>query len=205
MDENGSISFTKTKKSIDICINGMVLDYASYFTPYDKRIELLIDYLLSIEFKDGGYSWNKEGYISDPDATIAVLEGFLSYRMAGLKYRVEEIKSSEKKAIEFLLSNNLFMVGDKSYTKLSYPYRYKYNVLRVLEYLANAKIPYDDRMFDALNWLNNKQKSEGVWYLENIYIGNTHFKVEEKNKASRFITLKAKYILKYYKIPLNYR
>lgn len=81
--------------------------------------------------------------------------------------------------------------ADKRFRKLSFPYRYRYDLLRALEYFADKQVPYDPRMQPALDWLEAKRKKDGRWYLENEHKGNVHFTMEEVGKPSRFITLKA--------------
>jgi hypothetical protein len=83
------------------------------------------------------------------------------------------------------------MSEGKRYLKLSYPYRYRYNILRALEYFASKKVPHDKRMDRALSWLSDKRSPDGRWHLENIHKGNVHFNMEEIRRPSRFITLKA--------------
>ena len=58
--------------------------------------------------------------------------------------------------------------------------------------------PYDDRLESALEWLKGKRKTTGCWHLENIHNGNVHFDLEERQKPSRFITLKALLIQKHF-------
>ncbi len=198
MLENGGINFAKTIVQSDVAVDGMILDYASYFCPDEKRIERLAGYILSQVKPDGGYSWNTEKSISDPHTTICVLEGFHEYQKAGFSSHLQEIESSKRKAVAYLLSNGLFMNDDKRYLKLSLPYRYRYDVLRVLEYFASERIPYDDRMAPAVTWLRDKRKASGRWLLENVHRGNQHFELEEKQGPSRFITLKALSILQYF-------
>jgi len=98
-----------------------------------------------------------------------------------------------------LLSNRLFIDHcDKRFRKLSYPYRYRYDLLRALEYFARHQVPFDIRMQPAIDWLQGKRQKTGVWHLENQHPGNVHFPLEEVGKPSRFITLKALYILRYF-------
>ncbi len=197
MLENGGINFAKTMVQSDVAVDGMILNYASHFCPDEKRIQRLAEYILSQSKPNGGYSWDKAALKSDPHTTICVLEGFYEYKKAGFTSLLTDIRLSEKRAVEYLLSNSLFMSEDGRYLKLSYPYRYRYDILRVLEYFAAEKTPYDKRMEPALEWLWYKRKVTGCWHLENIYKGNVHFDLEEKHKPSRFITLKALYIHKY--------
>lgn len=195
---SGGINFSKTMLQSDVCVDGMVLDYASYFCPADERVPLLAEFILSQSKPDGGYSWDPDGLKSDAHTTICVLEGFHAYKRAGFSRHLEEIELSEKRAVEYILSNGLFMSDDKRYVKLSYPYRYRYDVLRVLEYFAAEKISYDERMEPALEWLSRKQNAVGSWNLENLHPGNIHFELEDRRKPSRFITLKALTIQKYF-------
>lgn len=198
MLETGGINFAKTMVQSDVCIDGMILDYASYFCPDEKRIVNLVEFILSKAKPDGGYSWDENAMQSDPHTTICMLEGFLSYRNAGFTCLLDEIHNSEIEAIEYLFSKELFINDDKRFLKLSYPYRYRYDLLRMLDYLALRKYPYDVRLIPALEWLKDKSKTTGYWHLENIHNGNVHFNLEERQKPSRFITLKALHIQKHF-------
>ncbi|MGB7595416.1 MAG: hypothetical protein WBL80_07605 [Erysipelotrichaceae bacterium] len=199
MLEDGSINFAKSAPRIDLCINGMFLNYAAYFQPKEKRLERLINFILTAAKSDGGYSWDLLSSKSDPHTTICILEGFQSFIETGSPYRHQDIETVKREAIEYLLSNTMFMQDDQRYLKLSFPYRYRYDVLRVLEYFANAQTPYDIRMKPAIDWLKSKQKEDGCWYLEHVHKGNTHFEMEVKGKSSRFITLKALFVLNWQK------
>lgn len=179
-------------------VNGMLLQYTSYFCPGEARIEDLAAFILSTKKSDGGYSWDEQSITSVHHTTICVLEGSHEYIRAGYKDLLKRMQDSEKSAREWLLSNNLFMSADKRYQKLSHPYRYRYGILRVLEYFAKEKIPYDKRIDPAFTWLGKKQQPSGFSHLENIHKGNMHFPLEEKGKPIRFITLKALFIKKVY-------
>lgn len=197
MLDNGGVNFAKTMVQSDVAVDGMILDYASYFCPEEKRVDRLAEYILTQAKPDGGYSWDASGPISDPHTTICVLEGFHAYKKAGFTCHLKNIQIAEKKAIEYLLSNGLFMSGDERYRNLSYPYRYHYSVLRALEYFVSKKVPYDNRMDRAISWLLDKRSTSGFWHLENTYKGNVHFNMEEIRQPSRFITLKALNIQKH--------
>ena len=147
---------------------------------------------------DGGFSWDAGAKTGDPHTTICVLEGLGQYRTA-VAHDGSDIVSVESKAIDFLLTRRLYMDSDdKRFLKLSYPYRYRYDLLRVLEYFATYAVPFDGRMLPALRWLQDKRHSDGLWHLENRHKGNLHFDMEETGKPSRFMTIKALFVLQHY-------
>jgi len=200
MNDDGSMNLSKYKHPSDTCVDGMILDYSSYFCKDEPRIVKLVDHLLSVQKTDGGFTWDINSEKSDPHTTICVLEGFGQYRISGSQYRLCDIETSKAKAVNFLLSNRLFVDdADKRFRKNSYPYRYWYDLLRALEYFASQEVSFDERMQPAIDWLQSKRKKDGLWYLENQHKGNVHFSMEEVNAPSRFITLKALHILRAYK------
>lgn len=197
----GGINLAKSEHDSDICVEGMALNYGAYFSPRNPEVIRVVKHLLEVQKKDGGFSWDATSEKGDPHTTICVLEGLHQVEASVPDHGISEIKDATDKAIEYLLANHLFIDdADRRFQKLSYPYRYRYDLLRVLEYFATHKVPYDNRMSDALVWLMKKRRSTGVWYLENIHKGNQHFLMEEEKRPSRFITLKALYIARYFKL-----
>ncbi|MEN6530532.1 MAG: hypothetical protein ABFD17_01955 [Anaerolineaceae bacterium] len=87
---------------------------------------------------------------------------------------------------------------DRRFSRLSYPYRYRYDLLRALELFTDLGSPLHPKMLPALEWLREKQNSDGLWQLEHAHKGNVHFEMEVVRQPSRFITLKAVRILRNY-------
>lgn len=208
--KDGGINYAKTKivKYSDVCINGMILNFASYFNSKDSKLHSIIDYLLSVQMNDGG--WNCE-YIhgathSSLHTTISVLEGFLEYRKARVGYRKEEIEEAENLGIEFILKHQFYKSHrtgetiDKKMLMLSYPSRWRYDILRALDYFQSDKIKYDDRMNSAIEVLLKKQRKDGKWPLQMKHPGQVHFDMERVGQASRWNTLRALRVLRYYGI-----
>ncbi len=194
----GGINFSRTLPQPDVCIGGMVLSYACRFISSDKRLERLCSFLLDHQRQSGGFGWSTRSQSDDPHTTICVLEGFMAYRKAGFSYKLFEVACAERRAIEYLFSNKLFAGGDKRFKLLSHPYRYRYDLLRVLEYFEASGHPYDARLKPELDWLAEKRGEDGLWRLENIHPGKMHFPLETVGAPSRFITLKALRILNRY-------
>lgn len=192
---NGGINFAKTQIQSDVCIDGMFVDYAAYFCPDEPRLFRLADYILSVQKPDGGFGWDHASAAGDPHTTICVLEGFLSYKKAGFPHLIREIDEASQRAIEWLLRNDLFIHADKRYTKLSYPCRYRYDLLRALSFFAHASLKFDRRMLNALTWLKHKQKQNGAFVLDHVHKGNVHFDLELKGEESRYVTVTALHVL----------
>ena len=183
----------------DTCLDGMVLNYACYFCPDEPRIVKLVEHLLEVQKRDGGFTWDLHSEKGEPHTTICVLEGLGQFRASVPGHGLSRLQSAEENAMAFLLFNRLFIDNpDKRFRKLSFPYRYRYDLLRVLEYFTSQQIPYDPRIQPALDWLQAKRNKDGLWYLENQHKGNVHFQMEEVGKPSRFVTLKALSILKHF-------
>lgn len=194
----GGVNLSKYDHPSDIAVDGMILNYASYFGEAEARLSRLVDYLISMQMSDGGFSWDLNAPSGDPHTTICVLEGLSQYGRSGYALIHPRVDEAFKKAVEFLLSNQLFFqASDPRFRKLSYPFRYRYDLLRALELLARAGVPFDLRVNPAVDWLLEKRKRDGLWVLENQHKGNVHFELEEKGQPSRFITLKALVILKW--------
>ncbi|MDZ7671852.1 MAG: hypothetical protein U5K53_03305 [Halanaerobiales bacterium] len=124
------------------------------------------------QMADGGWNCQKEnGAVhSSMHTTINVLEGLLDYRDK-YNYKLEEVRKAENKAHEFLLTHKLFKsdkndkIIDKKFTYLSFPPRWRYDILRVMEYFYFYNKEYDNRMEEALKLIVNKKNKNGKWPL----------------------------------------
>lgn len=197
MDTDGSLNLSKSKIPSDICVDGMVLNYSSYFCPEDERNCKLADYVLLQQKADGGFTWSLDSNNGDSHTTLCVLEGLSSFQTAFPGYRASDIVKASLQAIRFLTDHELFMNDDTRFRKLSYPYRYQYSLLRALEYLARNHIKETDLIASGLDYLASKGKN-GKWILEYQYPGATHFEMEPLHKPSRWVTVKALCVLKHY-------
>ena len=110
-----------------------------------------------------------------------------------------------KKAREFLLQHRLYRsdrtgeVIDKKWLMLSYPSRWRYDILRALCHFQSAGAPYDPRLKDALDLLLKKRRSDGAWPVQAKHPGQTHFEMEKTGGPSRWNTLRALRVLNVYK------
>jgi hypothetical protein len=198
---NPSLNYGKS----DVCINGMFLNYASYFGTNENQLKTIVDYILGEQLPDGGFNCEYRRIAtthSSLHSTISVIEGIQEYRKQGYKYKLDELKKVEEESREFILVHKLFRshrtgeIIDKRMTMLSYPYRWHYDILRALDYFRNAGVAYDSRMADALEIIAGKQRKDNKWPLQNKWSGNFHFEMESTATPSRWNTLRALRVLK---------
>jgi hypothetical protein len=195
----------------DICVNGMFLNYASYFQTAEMQLCSLVDSILQEIMPDGGFNCRTKrsgARHSSFHTTISVLEGLCEFQKSGYKYRMNDILSARKSAGEFILQHKLFLsdrtgeIINKGFLKLAYPCRWKYDVLRALDYFQYAECNWDDRMDEAINVILNKRNKNGTWNMEAAQPGNVHFVMDAAGKPGRWNTLRAMRVLKYFK-PIN--
>jgi len=204
--DGGIFPFGAEKKS-DVCVNGMFLNYASYFGTREDDLKSIVDFLLTEHMKDGGFNCNSNGIgaiHSSVHSTISVLEGILEYAGNGNTYRLDELQESAAKARTFLLQHRLFRsdrsgkIIDRRMLMLSYPSRWRYDLLRALDYFHFAGVKYDPRMQDALDILNKKRRKDNKWPVQARHPGQTHFEMEKTGGPSRWNTLRAMRVLQHF-------
>lgn len=196
----------KKEYPLDFCICGFLLNLCCYGNIKHDALNDIVDLLLDYHMDDG--AWNcdlaKKPRHSSLHTTINVLEGLLEYKRNGYTYRIDEIDKAVSGAHEFILQHRLYKsdkTGDiikKSFTMLSYPARWRYDILRALDYFREYGLDYDERMADALNLLKKKQRKDSTWPVQQKYSGLVHFDYEKMGGASRINTMRALRVLKAY-------
>jgi hypothetical protein len=198
-DKDGGIRLAPHGRTSDICVDGMFLNYASYFKLEEVHLESIIDHLISAQLPDGGFNCQyrtQKVTHSSMHSTLSVLEGIWEYLKQGYSYRRQELAPIEKDGREFLLIHHLYK-SDKtgeiispSFLNMVYPPRWHYDILRALYYFTDANVPYDNRMKDALEVIINKRKKDGTFPRGKTISGEQHF-IMENEKKSRWNTLRA--------------
>lgn len=208
--EDGGIRLgPSTAQLSDVCVNGMFLNYATYFKTSEIKLQSVIDSILAEIMPDGGFNCRttRSGAIhSSLHSTISVLEGFTEFQKTGYAYRKKEVSDAIKTGIEFILMHRLFLsdrtgeIIDKNFLKLTYPSRWRYDILRALDYFQYAGVKWDNRMTEALTYLNKKQNKDGRWNLQTAHAGHVHFMMEKAGKPSKWNTLRMLRIKKHFEI-----
>lgn len=210
MGKDGGINPSRTIKNSDVCLNGMFLNYASYFTMDERKLQSIVDFILLQRMDDGGFNcrFNRSGARhSSLHSTLSVLEGILEYSLNGYVYKARELKQLEATSKKFIVRHRLFMsdrtdeIINKSFLRLSYPSRWKYDILRALDYFRLSGSPFDQRLKPAIDALNKKKMKDNRWALQASHPGQTHFNMERVGKPSRWNTLRALRVLKRFGNP----
>lgn len=200
---DGGINYFASIQHSETCVTGLVLSILAYFAFEDERLDQLVEHLLVQQMPDGG--WNCQSYYgathSSFHTTISALEGLAEYDKRHASARVVE---SKQRGIEFLLVHRLFRshrtgaVVDPRMTRFSFPPRWHYDVMGALDYLQARRFPYDQRMSETIALIQQKQKADGTWPLQNRHPGRTFFEMEAVGQSSRWNTLRALRILKWF-------
>lgn len=206
---DGGISPVKSLSVSDVCVNGMFLNYSSYFGADEKDLRSIVDCLLSVQMSDGGFncqSTRKGTFHSSLHTTLSVIEGISEYSINGYTYRIKELKKAEEESKEFILNHKLYKsdktgsIIDKKMLMLSYPTRWRYDILRALDYFRSSGTPPDSRMQDAINILIAKRRSDMKWPVQARHNGLVYFDMEKTGTASRWNTLRALRVLNHFGI-----
>ena len=88
---------------------------------------------------------------------------------------------------------------DKKMLMLSYPGRWKYDILRCLDYFQSINAEYDSRLDPAIDIIIKKRRNN-KWPLQQKYSGLIHFDMEKPGHESRWNTLRALRVLKKYRL-----
>jgi hypothetical protein len=119
------------------------------------------------------------------------------------------VRAARSHGEEYLLSRGLLHrsstgdVIDDSFTDLYHPSRYRFDVLRGLDYFRAASLhdgtAPDSRLADAVEVLRHKRRDDGRWNLDVRMPGRQWFEVDDgPGEPSRWMTLRALRVLRWY-------
>lgn len=204
----GDPKFKYHLERLDLCLVGMALELGTYFQLADPRLDALPAFVLQTQMADGG--WNcrlgreKGVHHSSFHTTMNVLEGIRQVLEIGGNPLAAELRIAEGRALELLLQHRLFrssrtgeMISEK-FLHFSYPDRWFYNIYRALDYFQRAGAEPDKRLEEAVEILQSKRSKEGTWPVQYRHAGLRYFDMEKTGQPSRWNTLRALRILKWW-------
>jgi hypothetical protein len=204
LQRDGGINYGWRGRS-ETCITGMVTSILSYFQHDDDRLDTLASHLLEHQMPDGGWNCRRDlgATHSSVHTTISVLEGLRCYELCGRR-KVRTVQAAQRRGREFLLAHKLFRshrtgeIIKPEFIRLSFPPRWHYDILRALDYFQAADAPCDPRLAEAIDIVRSCRSEDGRWPLQHIYKGKTYFELEGLGEPSRWNTLRALRVLKWW-------
>lgn len=200
---DGGVSYWKTHRYAERCVNGMVLSLTAYFDVGDDRVDGIARSLLGAQMDDGG--WNcrdHEGAThSSFHTTISVLEGLVIWRR---RRNTDEADTAIGAAHEFMLRHMMFRshrsgeVIDPAWLTPAFPPRWHYDVLRGLDHLRESAAGRDERAAEAVDLVRTQRRTDGRWGLGRRYGGKQWFTMERGREPSRWNTLRAARVLRWW-------
>ena len=208
LQPNGGIaygSWAKWHPGGETCVTGMVLSLLSYFVYDDARLDTIAAHLLDEQMSDGGWNCRREkgATHSSVHTTISVLEALQHYGQdRGRLHRA--VQAAQRRGREFLLVHRLFRshrtgaIIKSEFSRFSFPPRWHYDILRALDHFQAVGAPRDPRLEEAIEIVRRRRRPDGRWLLENRHRGKTYFDLERLGAPSRWNTLRALRVLKWW-------
>ncbi|MDF9797892.1 hypothetical protein OKW21_003155 [Catalinimonas alkaloidigena] len=206
--EDGGIQLgPSTSRYSDVCVNAMFLNYASYFKTEEHKLCSIVDSILHEIMPDGGFNCRTTrvgAKHSSLHTTLSVLEGLYEFQKSGYSYRLKDILTATESAKEFILLHQLFLsdhtgeIINKDFLKITYPCRWKYDILRALDYFQYSHSKWDKRMEKAISVIQKKRNHNGTWNMQSAHPGQLHFVMEKAGVPSRWNTMRALRVLKHF-------
>lgn len=182
----------------EACATSMYLALANYFEIDHPRIEPALDWLLANQLSDGGWNCRTVRFGDHHGSfhtSILALEALADARRAYPgRADIDDAMSAGR---EFFLEHRLYQshrdgsIAKPAFTKLSFPPRWHYDLLRGLEHFAATNAPSDGRYRDALDLLDQRRRRDGTWPAQNKHSGLVWFDMEPTGQPSRWNTLRA--------------
>lgn len=185
----------------EACVTSMALACASYF------LEDLADlpqpeWLLERQRADGGWNCEVRSPRSSFHTTISALEGLHEFEKANGSDST--IAAARARAYEYLLQRRMMYslstgeLINKRWLLMSFPTRWFYDVARALDHMRDAGVDPDPRAAEAVSVIEGKRRKDGTWPMQGRHPGKDHFIMEPTGKPSRWNTLRALRILRWY-------
>jgi hypothetical protein len=205
LSHDGGINYFRSQKHSETCISGMALSFLTYFKTTGHQIEQLVAFLLREQMDDGGWNCQRHtgAHHSSVHTTISALEGLQDY-LDNNGRRYVATRCAMRQGREFLLKHQLFRsdktgeVISPSWTMLSFPPRWHYDILRSLDHFQTARAPHDCRLEEAIDIVKKKRRSDGRWPVQNRHPGKSFFEMEKTGQPSHWNTLRALRVLRWW-------
>ena len=215
--ESGGFSFRNskagggTRSTVIPCLTGnMLWSLIRFGYLDDSRVQSGIDWITTYQRFDDGINKAPKGWTYDKwdmcwgkhSCHMGVVKTLKALSEIPAGKRSKAARSTIDQGVEFMLlhhihkrSHALDRVSKPGWRRFGFPLMYQTDVLEILGILT--KLGYrEDRMEEAMDLVASKQDERGRWKLDSTYNGRFQTNIEQKGKASKWITLNALRVLK---------
>ncbi len=199
-------------KNDGCCIDGNILYYLIHFGYLDDpRTEKLIEFQVNYHSEDVG-GWLCRAFPINPKSVfpkncfmggIKVLKALASIPE---NQRSSDLIGIIRQEVELILENDIFKYlknpdGSRKekagWKRFGFPLFYQSDILEVLDVLTSLGVR-DERMQESIDHVIAVRNALGTWNLKDTFNGKMYCEIEEKNKPSKWITLRAARVLTRY-------
>jgi hypothetical protein len=192
------------------CFDGNVLYYLAHYGYLDDpRTQKLLDFIYDYYDKENT-GWKCRAFPIDPSKVFPVncfmgrTKMLKAFSMIPEEKRPSEMKRIIELEVEEILENKVYRYlrnpdgsrkAKAGWKKFGFPLFYQADVLEIMVTLTRLGVK-DNRIQDSINLILNAQQPDGTWHLKHTFNGKMFIDIEEKHKPSKWVTLRALYVLK---------
>lgn len=201
---DGGLTPARSIDAPEACVTSMYVALARYFGYEDPRVEDALAWLLDNQLDDGGWNCRTIRFgdrHSSFHTSISALEALTEVVHSDAPSA--EVTHALERGREFFLEHHLFRshrdgsVADPVFTRLSFPPRWHYDILRGLDHFRAVSAPWDDRFGDAVETVVSRRRTDGTWPVQHKHAGKVWFDMERVGGPSRWNTLRALRVLRW--------
>ena len=186
----------------ELCITGMGLSMFANYLEDTEQAYSLAECLLATQLSDGGWNCQRYSVHGSFNTTISVLEGLREWSaVAGTS---SELEAAVARGQEFFFAHRLYCshrtgeVARAAFTRFVFPYHWHFDALRGLDFLQSVGAPRYSRLSGAIELVRSRAMDDGRWKMSPLYRGAEHVSMERQGQASRWNTLRALRVLRWW-------
>ncbi len=196
---DGGLTCAATVDAPEACVTSMYVALARYFGFDEQPVDDAVSWLVANQLDDGGWNCRTVRFGDRHGSfhtSILALEALVQDQATATAERTGR-RAALERGREFFLRHRLFRshrdgsVAAPAFTKLSFPPRWHYDVLRGLDHFRATDSPWDDRFADGLGVLDQRRRADGTWPVQHKHRGRVWFDMERTGRPSRWNTLRA--------------
>jgi hypothetical protein len=207
-----SMSQRPVPSSVVHCLNGDLL-YALFRLGHaaDRRVQAAMDWQTQaitggdeVRYYKSGTSGPgfRCGYNQDQPCAWGAAKVLKAFAAVPPQQRTPAVNQALQAGVGFLLGHDLATADypytervNRSWFKFGFPLSYRSDVLETADALAQLGYGANPRLANARQLILSKQDERGRWTMETSLNGKMWVDIEEKNRPSKWVTLRAMRVL----------